>query len=70
LKHDLPLLALVLCARSSTRGRPQSLAAVAEQRLCPRPAQPPAQLVVPPKKMDFISPIASWQPSRRSSSTN
>ena len=53
-KHAWPMLALALNACSSVRDRPQPLAAVAEQRLCPPLAQPPARLVVPPKKTDFL----------------
>ena len=56
LKPGWPTLALSLSACSSPNERPQPLAAVAEQRLCPPPAQPPAKLVVPPKKTDFLSP--------------
>ena len=56
LKLALPMLALALSGCSSGKDRPQPLAAVAEQRLCPPPAQPPARLVVPPKKTDFLSP--------------
>jgi len=59
LNHALPMLALALTACSSGNDRPQPLAAVAEQRLCPPPAQPPARLVVPPRKLDFLSPTAS-----------
>ena len=59
LKRVLPTLALALFACSSGQDRPQPLAAVAEQRLCPPPAQPPARLVVPPKKTDFLSPTGS-----------
>ena len=70
LKLALPMLALALSGCSSGKDRPQPLAAVAEQRLCPPPAQPPARLVVPPKKTDFLSPTAFSPPSRRSSSTS
>jgi hypothetical protein len=58
-KPAWPLLALALCACSSKPDRPRPLAALAEQRQCPPPAQPPARLVVPPKKTDFLSPTAS-----------
>jgi hypothetical protein len=50
------MLALALSACSSHRDRPQPLAAVPEQRLCPPLAQPPARLVAPPRKTDFLSP--------------
>jgi len=55
LKSGWPMLALVLSACSSHSERPQPLAAVAEQRFCPPPAQPPARLVMPPRKTDFLS---------------
>ena len=56
LKRALPMLALALTACSSKSDRPQPLAAMAEQRLCPPPAQPPARLVLPPRKTDFLLP--------------
>jgi hypothetical protein len=59
LKPAFPMLALALCACSSKVDPPQPLAALAEQRLCPPPARPPARLVVPPRKTDFLSPTAS-----------
>jgi len=70
LKPVWPMLALALSACSSPIERPQPLAAVAEQRLCPPPAQPPARLVVPPRKTDFLFPTAFSPPSRQSSSTS
>ena len=70
LKLALPMLVLALSGCSSGKDRPQPLAAVAEQWLCPRPAQPPGRLVVPPRKTDFLSPTASWRPNRQSSSTS
>jgi hypothetical protein len=70
LKLALPMLALALTACSSARDRPQPLAAVPEQRLCPLPAQPPAELVQPPRKIDFLPPTPSSPPSKRSSSTS
>ena len=57
-KPAWPMLALALTACSSARHRPQPISAVAEQRLCPPPAQPPARLVVPPRKTDFLSQTA------------
>jgi len=51
----LQLQTLALCACSSKADRPQPLAALAEQRLCPPPARPPARLVQPPRKTDFLS---------------
>ena len=50
------MLALVLTACGAKPERPQPIAAVAEQRLCPPPAQPPERLMVPPRKTDFLSP--------------
>ena len=47
--------ALLLTACGAEADRPQPIAAVAEQRLCPPPVQPPARLVVPPRKLDFLS---------------
>ncbi len=59
LKAGWPMLALALSACSSAPERPQPLSAVAEQRICPPPARPPSSLIVPPRKMDFLSPTAS-----------
>ncbi len=70
LKPGLPMLALALNACSSAGERPQPLAAVPEQRVCPALAQPPAKLVAPPKKLDFLPPTPSSPPSKPSSSTN
>ena len=49
---------------------PQPIPAVAEERQCPPYPLPPANLVKPPIKTDFLSPTASPQPSKRSSSMN
>ena len=55
-KRAWVMLALLLTACGARPERPQPIAAVAEQRLCPPPAQPPERLVVPPRKVDFLSP--------------
>ena len=69
LKSALPLLALALasCARPEA---PQPIPVLAEQRLCPPFPLPPAGLLKPPAKVDFLSPTASLPPNRQSSSTN
>ena len=74
MRAALPMLALTLpvsllgaCASSP---KPQPIPAVAEQRQCPRYPLPPANLIKPPAKTDFLYPTASPQPSKRSSSMN
>lgn len=69
-KAALPLLALVLASCSAGQEVPQPIPALAEQRQCPPYPLPPAQLIKPPVKTDFLRPTASSPPSRRSSSTN
>ncbi len=56
-KLALPMLAAVLllssgCARQAA---PQPIPAVPEQLTCPAPAQPPAELIKRPEKIDFLS---------------
>ena len=68
-KHGLLLLAPLLSA-CATVPKPQPIPAIAEQRQCPPYPLPPANLVKPPAKTDFLSPTASPQPSKRSSSMN
>jgi hypothetical protein len=54
------------------RGRqpPQPIPVVAKQRQCPPYPRPPANLMKPPLKSDFLSATAWSRPSRRSSSTS
>ena len=66
-KHGLLLPALLLSA-CATVPKPQPIPAVAEQRQCPPYPLPPANLIKPPGKTDFLSPTASPQPSKPSSS--
>lgn len=62
-------LMLVLgLAACSTKPRIEAIPAVAEQRQCPAYPLPPANLLKPPAKTDFLTP--SSPPSRRSSSTS
>ncbi len=67
MKPALPLLALLLTA-CAAKDRPQPIPALAETRQCPGYPLPPAGLLKPPVKTDFLTP--SSPPSRRSSSTN
>ena len=60
-------LALSACAKTPA---PQPIPALAEQRQCPAYPLPPADLMKPPVKMDFLSKTASPPPSRQFSSTN
>jgi len=54
LKPALPMLALALTACASKLPGPQPIPAVAEQRLCPAYPLPPAALLKPPVKTDFL----------------
>ena len=67
-KPVLPLLALMLSACAARQPQPQPIPAVAEQRQCPAYPLPPANLLKPPARTDFLT--GSSQPSRRSSSTH
>ena len=66
-KPALPLLALLLTA-CTAKPVPQPIPALPEQRRCPGYPLPPAELLKPPLKTDFLTP--SSPPSRPSSSTN
>jgi len=68
-KPALPLLALLLSACASGP-RPQPIPALAQARQCPAFPLPPADMLKPPVKTDFLPPMPSLQPSRQSSSTN
>jgi hypothetical protein len=57
-RYALPLLALVLSGCASKPGAPQPISGVAEQRQCPPYPRPPANLMKPPIKPDFLSPTA------------
>lgn len=74
LKPVLPMLApgllLLLSACASTPQPPQPIPAVAQMRQCPAYPLPPAGLLKPPSKTDFLPPTPSPQPSRPSSSTS
>src|SRR5206468_5700794 len=74
MRAALPMLALTLpvsllgaCASSP---KPQPIPAVAEQRQCPAYPLPPADLLKPPAKTDFLNPTPSSPPNKPSSSTN
>ena len=54
LKRALPPLALLLSACASKPAPPQPIPAVAEQRQCPAYPLPPAELLQPPVKTDFL----------------
>jgi hypothetical protein len=60
----------LLAACAGKPQSPQPIPVVAEQRQCPAYPLPPADLLKPPVKTDFLSPSASWRPSRQSSSTS
>ena len=75
LNRALPTLAellgfSLLGACASKPQAPQPIPAVAEQRLCPAYPLPPADLLRPPARTDFLKPTPSSPPSRRSSSTS
>jgi len=54
-KHALPLLALTLSACASNP-RPQPIPVLAETHQCPAFPLPPAELIKPPVKTDYLSP--------------
>ncbi len=54
LKPALPLLALALTSCGTRQQAPQPIAAIAEQRQCPAYPLPPAGLLKPPVKTDFL----------------
>ena len=58
IKPAWAMLALLLTACGAKPERPNPIAALAEQRLCPPPARPPERLMVAPRKTDFLSPTA------------
>ena len=74
----LPMLALALSSCAARPQQVQPIPALAEQHQCPAFPLPPAELLRPPAKTDFLPPpgqssgqaMPSPQPSRRSSSTN
>ena len=53
-KSVLPMLALVLTACAAGPERPQPIPVVVEQRQCPPYPVPPAALLKPPAKADFL----------------
>ena len=53
-KHALPTLALMLTACASSP-KVQPIPALAEVRFCPAYPLPPAELIKPPVKTDFLS---------------
>lgn len=61
-KAVLPLLALVLASCSAMQEAPQPIPALAEQRQCPPYPLPPAQLIKPPVKTDFLRPGIDRKP--------
>jgi len=70
MKRALPPLALLLGACASKVQPPQPIPALAEQRQCPAWPMPPAALMKPPTKTDFLNSTPSSPPSKPSSSTN
>ena len=54
IKRALPLLAIGLSGCGSPPERPQPIPAVAEARHCPAYPLPPASLLKPPVKTDFL----------------
>jgi PBP1b-binding outer membrane lipoprotein LpoB len=69
-KRALPLLASLLSACASKPHPPQPIPALAEAHQCPAYPLPPQDLLKPPAKTDFLDPMPSPPPSKRSSSTN
>jgi len=67
LKPALPMLALALAACSQSPP-PRALTALAAERQCPAYPLPPAALLKPPAKTDFLT--GSSPQNRPSSSTN
>jgi hypothetical protein len=72
IKHALPMLAIAslplgACAKAPG---PQPIPALAEQRQCPAYPLPPAALLKPPAKSDFLPPTRFSPPNKPSSSTN
>jgi len=70
LKRALPPLVCLLSACAAKVPPPQPIPAVAQQRQCPAYPLPPAGLLKPPAKTDFLDLTPSPPPSRRSSSTS
>ena len=68
LKPAFLLPALLLSACASKFEQPRPIPAVAERRECPPYPLPPASLLKPPVKTDFLT--GSSPPSRPSSSKN
>ena len=64
LKRALALCAPVTMFCGCTQERPQPIPVVAEQRQCPAFPMPPAALMVPPEKTDFL-PMAGSPPKMR-----
>ena len=56
MKPVWPLLALALTSCAAKVPPPQPIPALAEQRLCPAWSLPPAALLKPPAKTDFLDP--------------
>jgi hypothetical protein len=56
IKRALAPLALLLSACASRPQAPQPIPALAEQRQCPTYPLPPADLLRPPVKTDFLTP--------------
>ena len=56
LKPALPLLALAAQRLRGQAPAPQPIPALAEQRQCPAYPLPPAALLKPPAKTDFLTP--------------
>jgi len=69
MKRALPPLALLLSACAS-QPKPQPIPVLAETHQCPAYPLPPADLLKPPVKTDFLGQTPWSPPSRRSSSTN
>jgi hypothetical protein len=57
-KAALPLLACVLASCAAKHEAPLPIPAMAEQRRCPAYPLPPAELIKPPVKTDFLRPTS------------
>jgi hypothetical protein len=70
MKLALPMLALAMTACATGPIAPQPIPALAEARQCPAYPLPPAALLKPPAKIDFLGSTGSPPRSKPSSSMN
>ena len=60
IKLALPMLAAALLLPSGCAGAPEPkpIPVVPAELVCPAPAQPPAELIKRPEKIDFLPPVS------------